>query len=552
MAGVIVGPHTPGFVADGELTPQLAELGVILLMFGVGLHFHLADLLKVRNLAVPGAVVQSLVASFAGLGIFALLGFSATTGLVLGMSMAVASTVVLIRVLSDNQRLNTPAGHVAVGWLIVEDILTVVILVMIPALAGAMAGGNGAVGDTSGPWPLALLLALGKLIAMVGVLYVVGSRLIPWILVAVTRLRSPELFTLTVLVVSIGVATAAALLSGSSVALGAFLAGMVVAQSPVSQQAGLDALPMRDASSVLFFVAVGMLLDPFFLLEEPLLVAAGLSIVMVAKPVAALAIVAILGHSVRTALTVAIGLAQIGEFSFIVGHLAEKYELLPPAGMNVLVATALVSITLNPLLFGLLDPFEEALRRRPRLWRFLNHRAERRARKLNLDGERRVRRIETELAIVAGYGPVGRQVERLLRRAGLETVVIDLNIDTVTQLAEQGRAAIFGDATRIELLEQAGLRRASYLLLTAPHTANYHMLLPELRRRNPDLRLMVRTRYLHEAEAFHRVGAGATIVDELEAAAALTELVLKETNVEADQIPTELDMLRRSLAPDRF
>jgi CPA2 family monovalent cation:H+ antiporter-2 len=251
----------------------------------------------------------------------------------------------------------------------------------------------------------------------------------------------------------------------------------------------------------------------------------------------------------RTALTVAIALAQIGEFSFIVGQLASKYDLLPETGMNILVATALVSITANPLLFRLVEPAEEWLRRRPALWSKLNRRADRKARKLNVDAQREIRRIEEDdkLAIVAGYGPVGQQVDRLLREAGMQTVVIDLNIDTVTQLAEQGRAAIYGDATRSELLEQAGIEKASYLLLTAPHIPNYHMLMPEVRRMNPNVRLIVRTRYLNEAEAFHKVDAGTTVVDELESAAALTELVLKETRAEAHRIPAEVQQLRSSM-----
>ncbi len=551
LAGVIVGPYTPGFVADVSLTPQLAELGVILLMFGVGLHFHLSDLLAVRNIAIPGAIVQSVTATIAGLVVFRLFGLAPTAGLVLGMAMAVASTVVLVRVLTDHQKLNTPAGHAAVGWLIVEDIFTVIILVLIPALAGVSVHEAVEAGAQAGThWTIALLIALAKLVVMVLVLYVLGSKIVPWVLVAVTRLRSRELFTLTVLVLSIAVATGASVVFGASVALGAFLAGMVVAQSPVSQQAGIDALPMRDAFAVLFFVAVGMLFDPRFLIDEPAMVLAGLGIVMLAKPIAALAIVAILGYPSHTAITVAIALAQIGEFSFIVGELARKFELLPEAGMHILIATALVSITLNPLLFSLVDPLEARLRGRPKLWAMLNRRAERRARKLNVGGMRRVREAEKSLAIVVGYGPVGQQVDRLLREAGMETVIIDLNIDTVTRLAGEGRTAIFGDAMRSELLEQAGIKRASHLVLTTPHSSDYHVLVPEVRKLNPDIRLMVRTRYLREARAIRQVGAGVTVVDEIESAAALTRLVLEETAADSDRIPTEIDRLRQTLTTE--
>jgi CPA2 family monovalent cation:H+ antiporter-2 len=294
-----------------------------------------------------------------------------------------------------------------------------------------------------------------------------------------------------------------------------------------------------------------MLLDPAFLVQDPLLVLAGLSIVMAAKPLAALLIVMVLGYPLRTAMTVAIALAQIGEFSFIVGNLALKLDLLPQAGMNVLVASAIVSITLNPFLFRLIDPIEHRLRKAPRLWRLLNHRADRRARALNLEGKRRIRALDEKLAIVVGYGPVGQQVDRLLREAGVQTVIVDLNIDTVTRLASEGRAAVFGDATRSELLEQAGIKRASYLLLTAPHTSNYHMLVPEVRRLNPQVRIVVRTRYLREAEAFHQVDIGTTVVDEVESAAALTELVLKEMDTDSTRIPLEIDRLRKSMARNK-
>jgi CPA2 family monovalent cation:H+ antiporter-2 len=548
LAGVLIGPHTPGFVADVTLAPQLAEIGVILLMFGVGLHFHLADLIAVRSIAIPGAVAQSAVATIAGVAVFSWFGWPFSAGLVMGMAMAVASTVVLMRVLVDNDQLNSNAGHAAVGWLIVEDIFTVIILVMIPALAGAGSAGEAGHGASSlVHWLVSLAVVLGKLTAMVILLYVAGSRVVPWVLIHVAHIKSRELSTLTVLVLSIAVATGTSALFGASVALGAFLAGMVVGQSPVSQQAGIDVLPLRDAFAVLFFVAVGMLFNPAFLLEKPQLVLAGLVIVVIAKPLAALAIVAILGHPVRTALTIAVGLAQIGEFSFIVGELARKHGMVSEAGTNVLIATSLVSIMLNPILFRALEPTEVWLRRRPFLWTLVSGRAERRARRLNVRAAGQLESHPGDLAIVVGYGPVGRQVDRLLREAGMQTVVIDLNIDTVARLSADGRVAIYGDALRMELLKQAGLARASHLVWTTPHLANYYQLVQTVKNEKPSIRLLIRSRYMREAADVRRVGADVAVVDEIESAVALTEHVLAETQADPERVRAEIDRVREQL-----
>ena len=352
LAGVVIGPHSPGFTADLQLASQLAEIGVVLLMFGVGLHFHVSDLREVGGIAIPGALVQSSVATLLGLGIGLAFGWSVVSGVVLGMALSVASTVVLLRGLEAHNLVSTPAGHAAIGWLIVEDILTVLVLVVIPVLGQTGAGAGP--GADAGLFR-ELALAFGKLVALVGLVFVVGSRLLPRALVYVARLRSRELFTLTILALAIAIASGASLLFGASMALGAFLAGMVVGQSPVSQQAAADALPMRDAFAVLFFVSVGMLFEPAFLLREPLLLLAALAVVLVGKPVAALVVVALLGYSTRTAIVVALGLAQVGEFSFILGDLARQNGLLSDTGFSLLVACALVSISLNPILFASLD-----------------------------------------------------------------------------------------------------------------------------------------------------------------------------------------------------
>jgi CPA2 family monovalent cation:H+ antiporter-2 len=558
LAGVIIGPYTPGFVGDATLAPQLAELGVILLMFGVGLHFHLGDLLAVRSVAVPGAVGQSLVATVLGVGVAMLFGWNVKDGLVLGMAMAVASTVVLIRVLTDNRMLDTTSGHVAVGWLIVEDIFTVVVLVLIPALGkvsaatGAAAAGAAAEGvhATTHPLWLALLISLAKLAIFVALLLVAGSKVIPRIMVRVAKLRSRELFTLTVLVMAIAIATGAAYLFGASMALGAFVAGMVVGQSPVANQAAADALPLRDAFAVLFFTSVGMLFNPMFLVHEPLMVFAGLGIVMIGKPLAALIIVAIIGYPLRTGLTVALGLAQIGEFSFILSEVGRKHGLMSDAGHNVLVACAIVSITLNPMLFRLLAPIERAIEARPALSRLLNCRVKRRESQLNEAAGALIERSDEPVAVIVGYGPVGQAVDSILSRGQLRTVIVDLNMDTVQSLTRAGRAAIYGDAFNIEVMHQA-LARATHLLITLPHSANREALIATAKLINPTMKIFVRARYLRERPDLLAAGADAAVFEEAEAAVALARLVLFDRGADPDTLRRETTRIRQEfMTPD--
>jgi len=537
LAGVVIGPHTPGFVGDLHLAQQLAEIGVILLMFGVGLHFDLADLLAVKKIAVPGAIGQSAVATALGLALGAALGWPWSHGLVLGIALSVASTVVLMRVLMDHGMLQTPQGHAAVGWLVVEDLLTVVVLVMLPVLAGNFPRTEGAAVWLSLGWTLAKLGLLGALFGFA------GAKVVPWVMVRVARLQSRELFTLTVLVMAVAVAAGAAQFFGASLALGAFLAGMVVGQSPVSQQAAADALPMRDAFAVLFFVSVGMLFDPQFLLTHPGLVAAVLGIVLVGKPLAALGIVLALGYSVRTALVVATGLAQVGEFSFIVADLARGLKLLSADGQHALIIAAIFSIAVNPLLFRTVDHIEAALRRRPGLWRRLESRSERRGRALNASVGAPAEDVKR--AIVVGYGPVGQTVERLLREGGLETLVIDLNMDTVLAIRQKGRKAIYGDASNSAILEAAGVRTASCLIATLPHSTNRVPLIATARKMNADLRILVRARYLTEAKNLKAAGADGICIEEEEAAVSLAQAVLREIGVSTGQ-PEQLEERLRS------
>jgi monovalent cation:H+ antiporter-2, CPA2 family len=549
LAGVAIGPHTPGFTGDVGLAQQLAEVGVILLMFGVGLHFHLKDLWAVRGIAIPGALGQSLVATVATVLLFHFLGWPVKSGLVLGMAMAVASTVVLLRVLMDRGMLTTSHGHAAVGWLIVEDILTVLVLVLIPLFAVAPAIDGAAADAAAHPAGLGALATIGwalfKLAALVAIVLLAGSKIVPRILTQVAKLRSPELFTLTVLVLSVTIAVGSAAIFGASVALGAFLAGIVVAQSPVSHQAAADALPMRDAFAVLFFVSVGMLFDPSFLIAQPLMVVGGLAVVLIFKPLAALVIVAIRGYPLRTALTVAIGLAQIGEFSFILAQVAGDNGLMPPEGMNVLVATAMISITINPLLFRSIDRIERAIERTPWLARPLTARYARRTNAINATSASAVAATEAPLAVIVGYGPVGRLVDALLRDAGIQTVVIDMNIDTIQSLAASGRPAIYGDATRRDVLEQAGIRKAIHLVVSLPHKDGRGPLVQAARELNPTVEITVRARYLAERDVLYNAGATKVVYEEGEAGVALARHVLERRGVEPPQIEKLLSAVRK-------
>lgn len=553
LAGVVIGPYTPGFVGDEHLAQQLAEVGVILMMFGVGLHFHLKDLIAVKGVAIPGAIGQSLAATVVAMVAFHFFGWSWKSGMVFGMAMAVASTVVLLRVLMDKDMLNTSHGHVAVGWLIVEDIFTVLALVFVPMMAvdaalpadAAAAGTHAAAAATGGGGGLATIgIALAKLVALVAIVLFAGSRVVPWVLAQVAKLRSRELFTLTVLVLSIAIAVGSAVFFGASVALGAFLAGMVVAHSPTSHQAAADAMPMRDAFSVLFFVAVGMLFDPAFLLEEPWMIACALAIVLVVKPLAALIIVAVLGYPGRTALTVAIGLAQIGEFSFILGQVAFEHNLIPDEARHILVAAAMISITLNPLLFGSLDRIERWVQRRPLLWKLLNARSERRQNAINAKAQPAIVAAEKPLAVIVGYGPVGRVVDALLRDAGFHTVIVEMNMHSVESLVKAGRSAIYGDATRPDILDQAGVRRAAYLVVTLPHSASRADLVQAAREINPTMNIIIRARYLAEGDALRLAGSTRTVFEEGETGIAIARQVMELRGINPATCDKMLDAIR--------
>lgn len=518
LAGIAIGPHTPGFTGDIKLAGQLAELGVILLMFGVGLHFHLKDLLAVRSIAIPGALGQSLMATLASMGLAIAAGWTWQNGLVLGIATSVASTVVLLRVLMDRGMVETPHGHVAVGWLIVEDLITVLVLVLLPTLA-AQGGTAGEILRTAG-------LALLKLAVLGAIFAVAGAKIVPALLVRVAAFRSRELFTLTVLVLSISVATVSYLVFGASMALGAFLAGMVVGQTKVSDQAAADALPLRDAFAVLFFVSVGMLFDFRTLLHAPWLTLGVFFVILVVKPAVALVIVIVRGHSLQTALTVAAGLAQIGEFSFILAETAKQLGLLPEMGHHVLVAAAIGSISLNPWIFNRMQAIEPRLRRNPLMARWLEHSSRRH--KLAAQAPEPEPPKKQAQAIVVGYGPVGQRVTESLRSSGIRLMIVETNIETVLELHEQGIRALFGDATRAEILQAAGLPKALYLVITLPSTEAVLSTIHAARQLNPSVRILTRARYIHERDILSNAGAELICFEEAEVAEALASTVIKE------------------------
>ncbi len=533
-AGVLIGPHTPGFVADPRLAEQLAELGVILLMFGVGLQFHLKELLDVRQVAIPGAIAQSAVATVLGALLARAFGWDWTAGIVFGIALSVASTVVLIRVLADNRDLHTPTGHIAVGWLVVEDLFTVVVLVLLPALAT----GTSSVGG--------VLTALGlttlKVAALLAIIVLIGNRAVPKLLDLVAATRSRELFTLTVLVLALGVAVGSAELFGVSMALGAFLAGMVVGQSEYSSRAASEAMPMRDAFAVLFFVSVGMLLDPMAMVDNVWLILGTLAVVVIGKPIVAASVVLLLRFPFIVAMAVAAALAQIGEFSFILASLGTDLGILPPAAMNVIVAVSIISIVLNPLLYRLVGPLERRASRRRGIWKFLNALTP-------LDDAlpaRAGRDASKHRAVVVGFGPTGRTLMRLLKDNGIEPSIIELNMDTVRELREEGIQAVYGDASHRATLEEAGLADARHLILTAD-VGNSEDVIREARDMNRQIHVLARTNHLRGLAALRAAGAESVFSGEAEVALAMTEAILQRLGATAEQVDRERERVHSEL-----
>nr|WP_052232290.1 YbaL family putative K(+) efflux transporter [Methylobacterium sp. ZNC0032] len=534
LAGVAVGPFTPGFVADQNLANELAEIGVILLMFGVGLHFSLKDLLSVKAIAVPGAVVQIGIATLLGLGLGTLLGWNLFSGAVFGLALSTASTVVLLRALQERRLVQTERGRIAVGWLIVEDIAMVLALVLLPVLAeivnGTPSGGSGPLATRFdlGVWGV-LGLTFAKLIGFLAFMLVIGRRVIPWVLHWVAHTGSRELFRLAVLAVALGVAYAAATLFGVSFALGAFFAGMILSESPLSQRAAEETLPLRDAFAVLFFVSVGMLFDPGIILRAPGPLLATLAIILIGKSVAAWMIVRAFGRSQAVALTISASLAQIGEFSFILAGLGTALGILPAQGRDLILAGAILSILLNPVVFALaerLAPEAPAAKPKPAA---APEAGEPEAKPPEPEAEAPPERdiTPTNLAdhiVVVGYGRVGSLLGAGLLSQGAKLLVIEDNPDAVETARRDGAELLVGNAADPEVLSAAGVGRAMRLFVAIPGSFEAGQVCEQARAENPALPIVARAHSDAEVAHLTKCGATLTIMGEAEIARAMLSL----------------------------
>ena len=537
LAGVVIGPATPGIFADPELAAELAEIGVILLMFGVGLHFSIGDLLSVRRIALPGAIVQIVIATALGLGLGLFLGWSIPAGLVFGLALSVASTVVLLRALQERRLLDTDQGRIAVGWLIVEDLAMVLALVLIPALAGFESAPTG-IADADPEAPVratgvgigAIFAALGitilKVAAFIALMLVVGRRLIPWLLHSIAHSGSRELFRLSVLAIALGIAYGAAELFDVSFALGAFFAGMVLAESALSQQAAQESLPFRDAFAVLFFVAVGMLFDPAILIEQPFAVAATVIIIVLGKSLAAYAIVRAFGRSARTGLVISASLAQVGEFSFILAGLGVGLGLLPEEGRDLILAGAIISILLNPIAFDVLERWKGIGSPRPKPGKPAPATAQ-------TPAEIEEGLVPTALsghAVIVGYGRVGGFAGEQLIAAGVPVLVVEENLERVASLRERGIEALSGNGVRDEYLAAANIVGARWLLVAIPEAFEASAIVRHSRGINPGLTIIARAHFDAEVESLRADGATAVIMGEREIARGMVEHVLGDAS----------------------
>lgn len=512
MAGVLAGPFTPGFVANTALAPELAEIGVILLMFGVGLHFSIKDLLAVKSIAIPGAILQIAVATLLGMGLSTLMGWSMMTGLVFGLCLSTASTVVLLRALEERQLIDSQRGQIAIGWLIVEDLVMVLTLVLLPAVAGMLEKGDVGLAALS----LDLGITIGKVIAFIALMLLVGRRLVPWILARSAATGSRELFTLAVLAMALGIAMGAVELFDVSFALGAFFAGVVLNESELSHRAAHDTLPLRDAFAVLFFVSVGMLFDPRILLDEPLAVLATLAIIIFGKSIAAFALVRMFGHSQRTALTIATSLAQIGEFAFILAGLGMSMGLLSQSGQNLVLAGAILSIMLNPVLFALLERY---LAKTETL--------EEQTLEEALEDEKQIPVDICNHALLVGFGRVGGLLGESLIAQGVPLVVIETSRARVDALRERGICAVLGNAANEEIMALAHLECARWLLLTVPNGYEAGEIVAAAKEKRPDIEIIARAHYDDEVDYIMERGASNVVMGEREIANTMLELIVQ-------------------------
>lgn len=522
VAGILIGPATPGFDADVALAQQLAEIGVMLLMFGVGLHFSLGDLLQVRRIALPGALVQITVATLLGWGVAELWGWTVGEGLVFGLALSCASTVVLLRALEARGVLDTHNGHIAVGWLVVEDLACVLALVLLPALAPSLGGTVAAVAPQAGALA-SLAITLGKVVAFVVLMVVVGKRLFPWLLWQVARTGSRELFTLCVIAAAVGIAYAASVLFGVSFALGAFVAGMVLRESSLSHRAADESLPLRDAFSVLFFVSVGMLFDPMMLIREPLHVLTVVGIIMVGKTMAAFLIVLAFRYPLNTALTVSASLAQIGEFSFILASLGVSLGLLPQEGQNLVLAGALISIALNPLVFNAIEPAQRWIRSKSTLAQAMERADDPLAEIPATVHEAHL----TGHVLIVGYGRVGSRIGESLLARRIPIVVAEENREIVERLRARGIPAVAGDASEPMVLVQAHVARACMLVIAIPDAVRARQMLETALTLRPQIETLVRV-HSDEEDALVRGGhARHVFLGENELADAMSERAME-------------------------
>lgn len=520
LAGVIIGPFTPGFVADASIAAQLAEIGVMLLMFGVGLHFSMDDLLAVRKIAVPGALVQMAVATLLGGALAHWWDWDLGAALVFGLALSVASTVVLLRALENLGLLDTYVGRIAVGWLVVEDLAMVLVLVMLPPLAEAM--GRVGTGGGQNVWQ-SLGMTLLQVGGFVALMLVVGRRVLPWLLWQVTRTGSRELFTLCVIAAAVSIAFASAALFGVSFALGAFFAGMVLRESEYSHRAAQESLPLRDAFAVLFFVSVGMLFDPMVLIDRPLQVLAVVLVIVVGKSVAALSLVLLFRYPLGTALTICASLAQIGEFSFILAGLGVALDLLPAEGRNLILAGALISIGTNPLWFALISPLQRWLHKHSALARAFEARIDPLA---ELPMTTDARYLSRQVVLV-GYGRVGRRIAAMLSANDVPFVVADQNRELVETLRSRNVAAVWGDAADPSVLVQAHIARARVLAIATPAAINVRQMIETARALNPSIEVVVRSHDEAQAQLLSHEVSATVFLGEHELAQAMARDVLR-------------------------
>lgn len=529
VAGILIGPFTPGYVADQKIADQLAEIGVILLMFGVGLHFSLDDLLKVKAIAIPGAIAQIAVATLLGMGLSHMLGWPLAAGLVFGLALSVASTVVLLRALQERRLVETERGRIAVGWLIVEDIAMVLALVLLPVLADTLKSGAGqSLSWMELAWPL--ILTLAKVTGFVVVMLIIGRRVIPWIMHWVAHTGSRELFRLAVLAIALGVAFGAATLFDVSFALGAFFAGMILAESELSQRAAQETLPLRDAFAVLFFVSVGMLVDPMIVLREPLPVLATLLIIVLGKSVAAYLIVRLFRYPPSTALTISASLAQIGEFSFILAGLGVALTLLPPAARDLILAGAILSILLNPVFFAMLDRYLAKEKARPKEEEESRKRAAR---------EPIPETTLTDHVVLLGYGRVGRFIAPSVIAAGIPLLVVDTDGDVLKGLTSERVETLRGNAVNKEVLAATNLASARCLLVAVPDAFEGGFAVELGRKANPSLTIIARSHSEEETAHLKKHGATEVVMGEHEIAKAMIAGIPAAQDVTQAQRATE-------------